>query len=60
MEEEGGEEDARSLASDGFPPLLEKTSSVKKKIVKAFRGSSHRLRRRSYETGSLSGQPMME
>ena len=57
--EEGEEEDVRSLASDGFPSL-EKTSSVKKKIAKAFRGTSHRLRRRSYETGSLSGQLMSE
>lgn len=52
------EEDVRSLASDGFPSL-EKTNSVRKKIAKAFRGTSHRLRRRSYETGSLSGQLMM-
>ena len=55
------EEDVSSLGSDGFPSL-EKTSSMKKKIAKAFRGTSrsHRLRRRSYETGSLSGLLIMQ
>ena len=47
--EEGGEEDVRSLASDGFPSL-EKTNSIKKI---AFRVTSHRLRRRSYETSRV-------
>ena len=49
------EEDASSLGSDGVPPLV-KTTSLKKKIAKAVRGTSQRLRRRSYETGSLSGR----
>lgn len=51
-----GAEDLSAPANDVFSETRSlKGKSLKKKITKAVRGTSKRLRRRSYDTGSLSG-----
>ena len=55
-EEKVGAEDVIAPVNDVFSETGSlKGKSLKEKITKAVRGTSRRLRRRSYDTGSLSG-----
>ena len=56
MEEEERGTASPVPANDVFTHERTSSRSLKKKIAKAVRGTSKRFRRRSYETGSLSGQ----